>query len=89
MDTHEFNPARGAEGTYKHDSHCVLPFGGGSTDRDQGKGHFHKVRALRKATVAVAYSRCRRAQRLSGGRRAVRAADASLRMESARAELQQ
>ena len=48
MDTHEFNPARGAEGTYKHDSNCVLPFGGlGSTDRDQGKGHFHKVRALR------------------------------------------
>ena len=49
MDTHEFNPARSvAEGTYKHDSNCVLPFGGGSTDRDQGKGHFHKVGALRK-----------------------------------------
>ncbi len=53
MDTHEFNPARGHEGEYKHESNCVVPFGGGSTDRDPAaKGHFHK--ALRILALALA-----------------------------------
>ena len=57
MDTHEFNPARGHEGEYKHESNCVVPFGGGSTDRDPAaKGHFHK--ALRILALAPLCGHC-------------------------------